>query len=495
MTKSIEKLRAHIKKYSYYETMAALLSWDQHTYMPVKSTENRAEVAAEITELALTLLLSEETGDLIESAEQETLEEQDRDFLTIVKREYRDKKKVPQDLQVRMAKESTRAYEAWKQAKINNNFNEFEPMLKIITDLQREEAQCRGYETEPYDALLDKFERDMKAAEVDDIIEKLKPRLLELVSELEKGKKPRRLETGETFPIHKQQELNKEILKLMGFDFDAGNLSLSPHPFTASIAPQDVRVTTRYRENDPIYTIFPTIHEGGHALYELGVPPEKQVFIENLAASFGIHESQSRFWENMVGRSLEFWKFFFPTLTAIFPVFKNVNYETLWRSVNIVEPSLIRTSADELTYNFHIMLRFELERGMINGDIETSDLPGLWNEKMKSYLDIQPPNHSDGVLQDMHWAVGLYGYFPTYMLGNLYAAQLYNKMKQDIGDIDASILSGRFEELLQWMRREVHVHGSLYGPREVLEKATGEKLNIDYFMQYAGEKFRRVYDL
>jgi len=289
--------------------------------------------------------------------------------------------------------------------------------------------------------------------------------------------------------------LSLEALKFMNFDFNSGRLDISVHPFTTKIGPRDVRITTKYSPQDLRYSLFSTIHECGHALYELNIP---EAFFEtplDEGASMAIHESQSRFWENFIGRSFPFWKFFSPILKAILNSFEGLSIESLYKGVNIVERSLLRTEADEVTYNFHIMLRYEIEEALINDRITTKELPSIWNDKMKEYLGIVPPNNSLGVLQDVHWSNGSFGYFPSYMLGNLYAAQFNFKLKQDVPDYSLELEKGDATSILIWLKENIHQYGKMYDPQELIYKVTGETLNPKYFVDYITNKYTEIYNI
>jgi carboxypeptidase Taq len=301
---------------------------------------------------------------------------------------------------------------------------------------------------------------------------------------------------NQKYQIEKQKQFNRYILPLIGFDMEAGRLDETVHPFAQTVNPGDVRITTRYLEDNVRSAIFGTIHEAGHGIYEQNISPDYEGTVIQDGASFGIHESQSRFLENMVGRSKEFWTYFYPALQEHFPEQLNhIQLDDFYRAVNAVEPSFIRVEADELTYNLHIMVRYEIEKALIAGEIEVKDLPAIWNGKMQEYLGITPVNDSEGVLQDIHWSFGGFGYFPSYSLGNLYAAQILNKIQQDVPEFYESIEKGNFQVIQKWLKGNIHQYGSLYTPNELIVKATGEELNADYLVKYLEEKYSRVYKL
>lgn len=492
---SINKLKERYLLISKYNTAAALLQWDFETHMPKKAAEKRADVIGEISGKAFEMSVSDEIGKLLEDAQKEELNEVERAIVKVGKKEYDKFKKIPSDLFKELNISASKAQAAWEEAKTKNDFNIFKPHLEKVVDLTKKVADHLGYEENRYDALLDLYEPGLKTSELKKVIEPLREFLVNYLNKLDNGKKPDNSILKRYFPIEKQKELSLRALKLMKYDFDAGRMDISMHPFTTTIGPNDVRITTRYNEHDLNDSLYSTIHEGGHALYEQGIPEEFSGLPIGDGASMAIHESQSRFWENIIGRSLEFWNYFYNDLIEVFPEFKENTPEEIFKAVNFVERSFIRTEADEVTYNLHIMLRFEIEEALINDRIKVEDLPKIWNEKMKDYLGVVPEKDSEGVLQDVHWAHGSFGYFPSYMLGNLYSAQFYNKMRKDLQDLDKQISEGNFEPALKWLRDKIHSKGSMYEPGELVKMVTGESLNPKYFMDYIENKFNKVYEL
>ncbi|GAB6188992.1 carboxypeptidase [Marinitoga arctica] len=492
---SIKELKEKYYLISRYNTSAALLEWDFETYMPKKAAEKRAEVIGEISGKAFEISVSDEMGEMLNSAEKENLDIIDRALVRVGKKEYEKFKKIPPKLFKEINISASKAQAAWEEAKIKNDFSIFQPYLEKVVELTKKMADYLGYDENRYDALLDLYEPGLKTSELKRVIAPLRDFLVNYLNELEKGKKPNKYIMKKYFPIEKQKELSLRVLKLMKYDFDAGRMDIAMHPFTTTIGTNDVRITTRYNENDLNDSLYSTIHEGGHALYEQGIPEEFSGLPIGDGASMAIHESQSRFWENIIGRSLEFWKYFYNDLVEVFPEFANNTPEEIFKAVNFVERSFIRTEADEVTYNLHIMLRFEIEEALINDKIKVKDLPKIWNEKMKDYLGIVPKRDSEGVLQDVHWAHGSFGYFPSYMLGNLYSAQFYKKMREDILELDKEIEKGEFEKILNWLRKNIHSKGKMYEPGELVKMVTGESLNPKYFIEYIKNKFNKVYDL
>ncbi|WP_197073371.1 carboxypeptidase M32 [Marinitoga sp. 1155] len=491
---SIEKLKDRYLLISKYNTAAALLQWDFETHMPKKAADKRADVIGEISTKAFELSVSDEIGELIKEAEKENLNEIEKAIIKVGKKEYEKFKKIPPELFKEFNIETAKAQSSWEEAKNKNDFNIFKPHLEKVVELTKKMTDYLSYKENRYDALLDLYEPGLTTAELKKIINPLKKFLVDYLKKLDNGKKPISIMKG-YFPVEKQKELSLKALKLMKYDFDAGRMDISMHPFTTTIGFNDVRITTRYNENDLNDSLYSTIHEGGHALYEQGIPEEFYGLPIGDGASMAIHESQSRFWENIIGRSLEFWKYFYNDLIEIFPEFKEYTPEDIFKAVNLVERSFIRTEADEVTYNLHIMLRFEIEEALINDNIEVKDLPEIWNKKMKEYFGIIPENDSEGVLQDVHWAHGSFGYFPSYMLGNLYSAQFYYKMKKDIPDLNTKISHGNLHPALIWLRENIHSKGKIYEPVELVKIVTDETLNPEYFINYIENKYNMVYEL
>jgi len=489
---ALEKLKKRYRWISSFSSALELLHWDMEVNMPPKGGKWRAKVIGTISEFVQRELTSDEMGKLLAEAERDAKGELDEALVRVAKRDYERSKKIPPELWGRFAEETAKAQRIWEEAKEKNDFSLFAPQLKVVIEIVKEMAERIGYEKSPYDALLDFFEPGLTVEDLEEIIPPLRDFLKRALRKIEAVEKPKDVFKGGPFEIEKQKELSLKVLKVMGYDLEAGRLDRSAHPFTITITHGDVRVTTRYDESDLKYSFFSTVHEGGHALYEQGIPEEMRGLPIGDGASMGIHESQSRFWENIVARSLPFWEFFKTTLSEVFPQFESVSAEDLWRSSNIVERSLIRTEADEVTYNLHIMLRYEIEKELIEGNMKVEEIPDVWKEKMEEYLGVIPKEDRDGALQDIHWAHGTFGYFPSYMMGNLYAAQLYSAMKRDL-DFDSLVREGKFDKVLNWLREKVHRYGRTLEPKELLRKASGEDFKVDHFMDYIREKYSKVY--
>ncbi len=363
--------------------------------------------------------------------------------------------------------------------------------------MNRKQAEFLGYKKSPYDALLDNYEPGLTADKLSLIFFELKKFLIPFIQQIKRSKvksNPRILKGH--FNRSEQEEFNLNVARKLGYDLQAGRIDSSAHPFSTNFNPQDVRITTRYSESDVLYSLGSTIHETGHALYEQGMNSGDFGTPLSEYVSLGIHESQSRIWENMVGKGLPFWKYFYPRLQKSFPVpFKQITLDKFYRTVNHVIPSLIRVESDEVTYNLHIIIRFEIEKELMEGTIEVEDLPKIWNAKYLEYFGLKVSNDGLGVLQDVHWATGAIGYFPTYTLGNLYSAQFYSQAKKDIGNLELLFAKGQFLPFLQWLRQNIHRHGRKYSAGELCEQITGEPLNIQCYIDYLKHKFGKIYDL
>ncbi len=490
----------HSRETARLRSMERLLSWDQRTMIPPQGHAHRHEQLALLARLLherqtdpvlAEKLAVAEASDLTQDPEGEAavnIREWRRDYDRTVK--------IPQELAVALARAAAAGETAWEAARPASDWPAFKPYLERLVDLQKEKAAALGYTLEPYDALLDGFEPGETAADLEPIFSRLREALVKLLAGIQASR--RRPDPGAVrgyFPRADQERFARAVAGYLGYDFTGGRLDVSAHPFTAGIAPGDVRLTTRYDEHDLAMAFFSTLHEAGHGLYYQGLPPEHWGTPRGRSISLGMHESQSRLLENLVGRSLGFWQYFYPQAQETFPALKGVSLEAFYFAVNEVRPDLIRTEADEVTYNLHVLLRFELERALIKGDLKVEDLPGAWNELMKEYLGLVPPDYSQGVMQDVHWSGGLFGYFPTYTLGNLYAAQLFAGAAADLENLEASFAQGSFAPLIEWLRRRIHSQGSRYWPRRLLQVATGEDLNPRYLIDYLQEKFGALYGL
>ncbi len=487
-----------IKDVGRLSAIEALLDWDQETYMPSQGVEPRAEMMAMVAGMRHEQATSSEMGDLLGQLTDDDGSDPIRQTnIRETRRSYDRSVKVPNELVKELTHTSAMAMEAWAKARSESKFDGFAPHLTKLLDLKRTQANCIGYDDDPYDALMDEFEPGVKTADVATLFAELRQRLAPIVQELAEARnKPDFSILERHYPQAEQEQLGRGFVEAVGFDWQAGRMDVSVHPFCTSMTSKDVRLTTRYDEHYMPCAIFGLMHEAGHGLYEQGLEVEHRFTPMGQATSLGIHESQSRLWENMVGRSKPFWECNYARTKELFPkALGDISMDAFYRAINTVQPSLIRVEADEVTYNLHIVVRFELERALINKQLEVADLPDAWNQKMKELVGIKPSNHADGCLQDIHWSLGAFGYFPTYALGNLYAAQFFAAAQKALPNLEDQIRAGQLMPLREWLAQNIHSHGMRYGAAELCEIVTGSALSTDPFIEYVEKKFRPVYGL
>jgi carboxypeptidase Taq len=496
-------LLALLREVATLGSSVSLLSWDQETMMPARGAELRAEQLSLLSGHLHRARTDPRIGEWLDASEAGLGGVADAETtanLREIRRDYERAVRLPESLVCEMAQTSSRAMEAWKDARARSDYGSFAPWLEKVVQLNRSKAECLGATTpvEMYDALLDEYEPGARSSEIEVAFAALREDLVPLIGAIaDASRRPSRVTRGITIPVAQQEELNRRVATALGFDAAAGRLDTSTHPFCSSIGPGDTRMTTRYDEDDFAESLSSTMHEAGHALYEQGLPKDRfwgQPLAE--AASLAIHESQSRLWENQVGRSRAFWEWALPVARSVFgTAAHSLTAEGVYGGVNIVEPGLIRVESDEATYNLHIMLRFDLERALLSGDLPVRDLPGAWNERVLADLGIQVPDDRRGCLQDVHWSMGAIGYFPTYSLGNLYAAQLWDAASAELGHLDERIREGSFQPLLSWLRTNVHQHGHRFSARDLAERVTGQKPSHQPLIRYLRGKLEPLYGL
>ncbi|MEJ2747684.1 MAG: carboxypeptidase M32 [Anaerolineae bacterium] len=480
---------------------AAILSWDREVNMPPAGITARVQQMTTLNRLSHQLFVTDEMGELIEAAAAELngapYDSNEASLIRHLRRSYEDERKLPEEFVIRATEVSGQAHGYWVKARANNDFAVFQPWLEQIIGLCQEQAELYGYEDEKYDALLDKYERDMKTAEVQAIFDAVKAELVPLREAIEeRGTAVDDSFLHQHYEIDKQRKFARYMASTIGYDFNRGHLGTVVHPFATSFSRDDARITTRWNPDFLNPALFGTLHESGHAMYEQGTHPDLARTPLARGTSLGIHESQSRMMENMVGRNRGFWQTHYPVLQAFFPdQLGQHSADDFYRAINKTMPSCIRVEADELTYNFHIILRFELEQAMLNGDLLAQDLPAAWNDKFQALLGIVPPTDTAGCLQDVHWSKVYFGYFPTYALGNLYAAQLFETAVTQNPAITDELNRGQTTSLLAWMRENIHQHGKKFTPRELIQRATGQPLSHEPFVRYVTKKFGEIYDL
>jgi carboxypeptidase Taq len=474
--------------------ISSLLSWDQEIYLPSKSGEFRAQQLALINGL-----MHEKATDpsLISAIENSILQNGTSDIqklnLVISKKDIERKNKLNRNHIEESTLLISKSFEAWELARKQNDFNTFKPFLKQIIELKRREADLITFENHPYDALLDEFEPGMKVETLDKLFGKLRIGIQSILNKIPQKNTDSSF-MHKNYPHSEQWKMGLDVLDKMGFNFEHGRQDISTHPFTITFSPQDVRITTRIDENNLNEMLWSCLHEGGHALYEQGLSYKEHGTPISEAASLGIHESQSRFWENHIGRGKSFWSFYYPQLQSFFPEQLGLISERhFYCAMNEVKPTLIRTSADELTYHMHIIIRYEIEKALIDGSLDVDDLKEKWQELYRNYLGIEVPDDNHGLLQDVHWAHGSFGYFPTYTLGSLYAAQMNHAMKMQESKMESNIAKGDFTFIKEWLKNSVFDKGRWYTSEELCEQMTGEKLNDRYFLEYATDKFNDIY--
>ena len=486
---------------------AALLSWDQETYMPPAAVDERSEQLALLEGLIHDRITGQRAGELLEgiglSEDQpdgpDSLDPAQAAFVREFYRRYRRSIKLPKKLVTERARQSALAQRVWVEARKASRFSLFEPNLSTILRLVVETAECLGYDEHIYDPLLDEFEPRMKTSELESVFARFQERLKTLVQRIMAGRPVESSFLKRSYPVEKQRAFSNLVLKAIGYDLKRGRFDISAHPFTTTLGCSDVRLTTRYNEKYFNTGIFGTIHEAGHGLYELGIDTSLCGTLLADGTSMGIHESQSRMWENLIGRSLPFWKHFYPQLKTQFPeALSHIDLEQFYRGINVVRPTLIRVEADEVTYNLHILLRFNLEKKLVCGDLAVKDLPDAWREESVALLGVAAPGDADGVLQDIHWSMGAIGYFPTYSLGNLYSAQFFKVMEKELPEMTRPgglLERGEFAEILSWLCQKIHRWGKTFPAGELCERISGEPLNPDYFMDYLEQKFSDIYGI
>ena len=491
------------------EHVAATMSWDQETYMPARAVNERAEQQAVLQSLVHERNTAPEVGELLATVgadpnggtetEQESpvvdgLSETDAAFVREKQRQFRLATRLPSRLVRELAETASRGQNAWIGARKADDYGQFKPWLDALIGLNREMADALGHGGQRYDALLDQYEPYTTTDEVRSVFATVRNGLVALVGRISERPQVEDSFLQTSFDVDRQEEMSRRVMRALGYELDRGRLDRSAHPFTTTLGSHDVRITTRYDEKLLLSSLFSTIHETGHALYELGVDEDLHGTLLAEGTSLGIHESQSRMWENMIGRSRAFWERWMPDLRDLFPQqLDGITQEQFYRAINKVEPSFIRVEADEVTYSLHIILRFELEQQLISGDLSTDDLPAAWNDKTKELLGIVPSTNAVGVLQDVHWSFGAFGYFPTYALGNLYAAQFMNSMESQIPDLWSQIAAGNTAPVLSWLRKHIHRYGKAKSAGTLVREITGAALDPQPFLSYLNAKYGELY--
>lgn len=492
------RLAQELREVALLKSCASVLGWDEQTYLPVHGAEHRAQQLALLSGMAHDRATSPKLAELLGAAEAAVPADDSRESASVreARRRFDRATKLPRRLVEELSHCATLSQQAWVGAKKARDFQAFRPWLEKMVALKREEAQAIGGAV-PYDALLDEYEPGASSAEIADVFAWLRNELVPLVQAIQKS--PVKVDTSiltRSYPVAAQREFSRRGATTIGFDFDAGRLDEAAHPFCSGIGPGDCRLTTRYDEHHFPGAFFGTLHEAGHGIYEQGLVKEEFGLPVGDSCSLGIHESQSRMWENLVGRSRPFWDYFFPLAQKAFPeTLGGSSLDEFHTAINDVRPSWIRVEADEVTYNLHIMLRFELERPLIAGDLAPADLPGAWNDAFTKSFGMTPPHDALGCLQDVHWSAGLIGYFPTYSLGNMYAAQFFEQARKAIPDLDEQFRAGEFSTLKTWLNRNIHERGMQYRASRLVELVTGQPLSAEPLLRHLKSRFGAIYKI
>jgi carboxypeptidase Taq len=491
-----EQFEARITRISNVGSAAGVLRWDQEVVMPEGGTPARAQQLSALSSISHEQLTADETRDLLETLESQDLTDEREAVVREVRRRYDRETSVPQELVEEISETTANAHPTWKQAKEEDDFEQFAPTLETLVELKREYAEHIDPDADPYAVLFADYEPYLDLETAERVLERLREELVPLIDAIQDSDADLATDTfaGE-FDDDDQEALARDVLDALGYEWGRGRLDTAPHPFSTGTQ-FDARVTTRFEESDLLGSLTSTIHEFGHANYTLGLPDDAYGTPLGESRDLTVHESQSRLWENHVGRSRPFWSNFLPTVAARFAELEDATPEDAYEAANqVYDDNLIRVEADELTYHLHIVIRFEIERDLISGDLNVEDVPQVWNDKYEEYLGVRPETDAEGCLQDIHWSHGSFGYFPTYSLGSVLAAQLYAAAEDDLGDLDDRIESGEFDDLNCWLRKQIHQHGARYTTPDLVEHATGEAYTADYFLDYVKAKYGELYDL
>ena len=500
MESKLARLKSLLAEATDLATALSLLGWDQQVNMPPGGAEGRSYQISTLEKVIHEKMTSSEIGALLDEVqpyvEQLDPDSDDARLVKVIRRDYEKRIKVPADLVAEFAQVTSLGQQVWQTARAENNFAKFQPYLEQIFELRRRYADCFAPYDHVYDPLLDDYEPGLKTSEVKAIFDGLRPQQVALIQSIAEQPQVDNSFLYQPFDEATQWDFGVSVITKFGYDWQRGRQDKSVHPFTQEFGMNDVRITTRINPTYLGSALFGTMHEAGHALYEQGVDPALARTPMAHGASYAMHESQSRMWENFVGRSLAFWEHFYPQLYQVFPEqLKGVSLGRFYKGINKVKPSLIRVEADEATYNMHIMLRLELEIELAEGSLAVKDLPEAWNARMEEYLGVTPPDDAQGLMQDVHWSIGYIGYFSTYALGNLVAAQLWERINADIPDLAGQFRQGEFTALLSWLRSNLHRHGAKFEPQELLQRLTGSKITPDPYLRYLHNKFEAIYGL
>lgn len=499
MSNKLEELQAYLHKMNQYERVVTLLYWDMRTTAPKNGFEGHADALTHFSTEQFQMSTSEELGILLDDlAKPEEFEQLDDMWKFVVKRMKRDmdrNKRIPKDVFERSVKAQAESANAWEEAKNASDYSIFAPHLKNMIEITKEIAAYTDPGKDVYDALLDQYEEGMDSATIDRLFGDLKKELIPLVQSILAAEQPDDSKFAGKYDINAQREVQKMLLDYIGFSWESGAVGETEHPFTLNFSSKDVRVTNHYYEDMPISAIFSAIHEGGHAIFEQNVNPAFDGTVAGSCGYMGVHESQSRFYENILGRNKNFWIPIYDKLGELLPQFKEITLDEFYREINHVRNSFIRTEADELTYCFHIIIRYEIEKAIFRENVGVEELPELWNQKMQEYLQITPANDAEGILQDMHWSDGSFGYFPSYLLGSIYDGMFLDTLQEEMGAVDTILKEGRIKEITKWLNEKIHQYGTTRTPKEVIKNVCGKEVSAEPIIRYFKEKYAEVYSL
>lgn len=495
MSESLSKLKTRLAEVNALNSAVAMMDWDQQTHMPKGGAKARAEHTGVLSRLSHELFVADETQTWLDSAIKEVdPSTEDGNMLRVLRRDMDLRTKFPAELVEEKTRLTSQGHEEWVEARAANDFAKFAPFLEKIVDIHRREAELLGYTDHIYDALTDQYEEGASKKFWDNMFDGIREPLTRLVAEIKGAPQVDDSFLYGEWPVEAQRAFSLKLIDAIGFDLERGRLDTAPHPFCTGWSIGDIRLTTRFKNYLPS-AIMGSLHEAGHGVYEQGSPMDWDGSPLAGGVSLGFHESQSRTWENIVGRSQAFWSRFLPDLKATFPALQGIDLDTWYRALNRSEPSLIRVEADEVTYNLHIMVRFELECDMLTGALAIKDLPEAWNAKYQQYLGITPPNDAEGCLQDVHWSMGSMGYFPTYSMGNILSYQIWNRLVADLGDVDALMAHGDFAPILGWLRENLYRFGRSVKPQDLIKQVTGGGMDPAPYLTAISAKYRAIYGL
>ena len=499
MSETLDKLQQYLKKMQQFDHVTTLLYWDMRTNTPKEGFEGHSDALTYFSTERFELATSDELKNLLDTLaapeEFEALDDKWKFIVSKMKEQMDRDRRIPKDFYESFVKAQSESENAWEEAKEKSDFSIFAPHLEKLIGMVTKMTEYTDPGKDVYDALLDQYEKGMDKATIDGLFEQLKKELIPLVQKVLAAKQPDDSKFHATFDVNAQKEVQKLLLSYIGFDWNKGTTGESTHPFTLNFSSKDVRVTNHFYEHDPLSAMYSAIHEGGHAIFEQNVNPDFDGTIAGGCFYMGIHESQSRFYENILGRNKNFWSPVYDKVQEKLPQLKDISLDEFYHEVNHVRNSLIRTEADELTYCFHIILRYEIEKAIFDEHVKVEDLPALWNAKMQEYLQITPENDAEGILQDMHWSDGSFGYFPSYLLGSIYDGMYLDAVQEELGSVDTLLAEGKIGEITKWLNEKIHQYGSTREPKEVIEKVCKKEVTAEPLVRYFKEKYTKVYAL